>query len=315
MRYILHRLLTLLAPLAVLLGLAAQPAQAAPLEVVTSFSILGDFIRQVGGDRVKVTMLVAADQDAHNFQPRPSDARRIGAAQLVVASGLGFDPWLERLAQTAGYRGRILVASQGVEPIAATDDHDDAHGHGKSSHQDAVDPHAWQDVARAQRYVANIADALAQADPANAKVYRDNAARYAAELKALDSDIRTALATVPAERRKVVSAHDAFGYFAHAYGVRFLAPAGISNQSEPSAAGVAQLIRQLRRENVPAVFVESVSDPRLIERIRKESGARLGGTLYSDALSAADGPAPTYAAMMRHNLRTLLDGMTPGSRN
>ncbi|SIR22361.1 zinc/manganese transport system substrate-binding protein [Aromatoleum tolulyticum] len=312
MRHILHRLL---APLAVLLGLAAQPAQAAPLEVVTSFSILGDFIRQVGGDRVKVTMLVAADQDAHNFQPRPSDARRIGAAQLVVASGLGFDPWLERLAQTAGYRGRILVASQGVEPIAATDEHDDAHGHGKSSHQDAVDPHAWQDVARAQRYVANIADALAQADPANAKVYRDNAARYAAELKALDSDIRTALAAVPAERRKVVSAHDAFGYFAHAYGVRFLAPAGISNQSEPSAAGVAQLIRQLRRENVPAVFVESVSDPRLIERIRKESGARLGGTLYSDALSAADGPAPTYVAMMRHNLRTLLDGMTPGGRN
>lgn len=311
MRPILHRLL---APLAVLLGLTAHPVQAAPLEVVTSFSILGDFIRQVGGDRVKVTMLVAADQDAHNFQPRPSDARRIGAAQLVVASGLGFDPWLERLAQTAGYKGRVLVASRGVEPIAAADEHDDAHGHGKGSHQDAVDPHAWQDVARAQRYVANIADALAQADAANAKDYRDNAARYAAELKALDAEIRTTLAAIPADRRKVVSAHDAFGYFAHAYGVRFLAPAGISNQSEPSAAGVAKLIRQLRQENVPAVFVESVSDPRLIERIRKESGARLGGTLYSDALSAADGPAPTYVAMMRHNLRTLLDGMTPGSR-
>ncbi|NMG00338.1 metal ABC transporter substrate-binding protein [Aromatoleum toluolicum] len=315
MRHLLHRLLApLIAPFLALLGLAAHPVQAAPLEVVTSFSILGDFIRQVGGDRVKVTMLVAADQDAHNFQPRPSDARRIGAAQLVVASGMGFDPWLERLAQTAGYKGRVLVASHGVEPIAAADEHDDAHGHGKGSHQDAVDPHAWQDVVRAQRFVANIADALAQADPANAKVYRDNATRYAAELKALDRDIRNALAAIPAERRKVVSAHDAFGYFAHAYGVRFLAPAGISNQSEPSAAGVAKLIRQLRHENVPAVFVESVSDPRLIERIRKESGARLGGTLYSDALSAADGPAPTYVAMMRHNLRTLLDGMTPGSR-
>ncbi|NMG31992.1 metal ABC transporter substrate-binding protein [Aromatoleum evansii] len=315
MRHLLQRLLVpLVASLLVLFGIAALPAQAAPLEVVTSFSIVGDFIRQVGGDRVKVTTLVAADQDAHNFQPRPSDARRIGAAQLVVVSGLGFDPWLERLAQTAGYKGPLLVASQGVEPIAADDGHDDAHGHGKGSHQDAVDPHAWQDVARAQRYVANIADALAQADPPNAKAYRDNAIRYAAELKALDAEIRSALFAVPAERRKVVSAHDAFGYFAHAYGVRFLAPAGISNQSEPSAAGVAQLIRQLRREKVPAVFVESVSDPRLIERIRKESGARLGGTLYSDALSAADGPAPTYVAMMRHNLRTLLDGMTPGSR-
>lgn len=311
MRQTLPRLLV---ALAALLGLAAQPLRAAPLEVVASFSILGDFIRQVGGDKVKVTPLVAADQDAHNFQPRPSDARRLGTAQLVVVSGLGFDAWLERLAQTAGYKGRILVASQGIEPIAGVDEHDDAHGHGAESHRDAVDPHAWQDVVHAQHYVANIADALAQADPANAKAYRDNAARYAAELKGLDAEIRSALAAIPAERRKVVSAHDAFGYFAHAYGVRFLAPAGISNQSEPSAAGVAQLIRQLRRENVPAVFVESVSDPRLIERIRKESGARLGGTLYSDALSAADGPAPTYVAMMRHNLRTLLDGMSAGSR-
>ena len=309
-------LLRLAVALVALLGLAAQPLHAAaPLEVVASFSILGDFIRQIGGDRVKVTTLVAADQDAHNFQPRPSDARRLGTAQLVVASGLGFDPWLERLAQTAGYKGRILVASRGIEPIAGADDeHDAAHGNGKGSHRDAVDPHAWQDVVHAQRYVANIADALAQADPANARAYRDGAARYTTELKALDAEIRSALAALPAERRKVVSAHDAFGYFAHAYGVRFLAPAGISNQSEPSAAGVAKLIRQLRRENVPAVFVESVSDPRLIERIRKESGARLGGTLYSDALSAPDGPAPTYVAMMRHNLRTLLDGMTPGGR-
>ncbi|AYH45416.1 metal ABC transporter substrate-binding protein [Azoarcus sp. DN11] len=307
-------LLRFVVALAALFGLAAPLHAAAPLEVVTSFSILGDFIRQVGGDRVRVTALVAADQDAHNFQPRPSDARRIGTAQLVVASGLGFDPWLDRLAQTAGYKGRILVASQGIEPIAGTDEHDDAHGYDRGPHRNAVDPHAWQDAANAQRYVANIADALAQADPANARAYRDSAARYTTELKALDAEIRSALAAIPVERRKVVSAHDAFGYFAHAYGVRFLAPAGISNQSEPSAAGVAQLIRQLRRENVPAVFVESISDPRLIERIRKESGARLGGTLYSDALSAADGPAPTYVTMMRHNLRTLLDGMSAGSR-
>lgn len=309
-----HFKLPLLALLALLLSLATQPLRAAPLEVVVSFSILGDLVRQVGGDRVTVTPLVNADQDAHNFQPRPSDARRIGAAQLVVVSGLGFDPWLERLAQTAGYKGSLLIASNGIEPIAAADEHDDAHGHGKGTHLDAVDPHAWQDASRAQRYVANIAGALAQIDPAGANVYRDNAARYIAELKALDADIRSGFARIPAERRKVVSSHDAFGYFAHAYGVRFLAPAGISNQSEPSASGVAQLIRQLRREKVPAVFVESISDPRLVERIRKESGARLGGTLYSDALSGADGPAPTYVAMMRHNLKTLLEGLSESGK-
>lgn len=300
----------LLAALALLFALATQPLRAAPLEVVVSFSILGDLVRQVGGERVRVVTLVGPDQDAHNYQPRPSDARRIGAAHLVVVSGLGFDPWLERLAHTAGFKGTVLVASHDIEPIAAPDTRDDAHGHRHGTHRDATDPHAWQDVSRTQRYVANIANALTLADAAGANLYRHNAARYIAELKALDTEIRNALSRIPAERRKVVSSHDAFGYFAHAYGVRFLAPAGISNQSEPSASGVAQLIRQLRREKVPVVFVESISDPRLVERIRKESGARLGGTLYSDALSGADGPAPTYVAMMRHNLDTLIEGLS-----
>lgn len=316
-----HFMRHILATLAMQAALAGQAlCAAAPLEVVTSFSILGDLVRQVGGERVRVTTLVGAGEDAHNFQPRPSDARRIGSARLVVASGLGFDPWMERLAQTAGYKGTVLVASQGITPIAGEDEPDEAHGHGAGTHREAIDPHAWQDAARAQRYVANIASALIQADPAGANVYRDNAARYTAELRALDTEIRTALAGIPPARRKVVSSHDAFGYFAHAYGVRFLAPAGISNQSEPSASGIARLIRQLRDEKVPAVFVESISDPRLIERIRKESGARSGGTLYSDALSGAEGPASTYVAMMRHNLRTLIEGLAgsdrpPGSRD
>ncbi|BAL26156.1 metal ABC transporter substrate-binding protein [Azoarcus sp. KH32C] len=287
------------------LALALIPfnAAAAPLEVVASFSILGDLVRQVGGERVHVTALVGPGEDAHNFEPRPSDARKLRSAQLVVASGLGFDPWLDRLAQTAGYKGRVLVASTGIEPIAAPDEHEDAPG--GAGHHDTIDPHAWQDATRAQRYVSNIVDALAQIDPAGAPSYRDNGKRYIAELKTLDGEIRTALARIPPERRKVVSSHDAFGYFAHAYGIRFLAPAGISNQSEPSASGVAKLIRQLRQEKVPAVFVENISDPRLLARIQKESGARMGGTLYSDALSGPDGPAKTYLEMMRHNLRTL----------
>lgn len=303
---------TLFAPLHALLfaalTLGATAVQAAAVEVVTSFSILGDFIRQVGGERVTVHALVGSDGDTHAFQARPSDARRIGSATLVVANGLGFDDWLIRLARSGGYRGEVAIASKGVSTMEmAGDAHDDSHGHDRH----AVDPHAWQDAGNAQRYVSNIAEALAAADPAGAASYRANADRYRAALKALDAEVRAAIATLPAERRKVVSSHDAFGYFARAYGLRFLAPVGVSNNAEPTAQGVARLIRQLKAEKAPAVFMENIADPRLIERIRSESGARIGGTLYSDALSAPDGPAPDYLTLMRHNTRSLVEALAP----
>ncbi|WP_068808593.1 metal ABC transporter substrate-binding protein [Thauera phenolivorans] len=300
--------------------LGSAPARAEPLRVSVSFSILGDFVRQVGGERVAVDTLVGVDEDAHAFQPRPSDARRLGAAQLVVTNGLGFDDWVARLARSAGYRGRVLVASEGIDTLAKQDDDDhgtdeeDAHRDredGDDHDPGGIDPHAWQSVANAERYVANIAAALAELDPAGASHYRDNAARYRGELKALDAEIRAAFAAIPAERRKVVSSHDAFAYFARAYGVDFLAPVGVSNNAEPTAQGVARLIRQLRADKIPAVFIENVADPRLIERIRAESGARVGGTLYSDALSAAGGAAPDYLTMMRHNLRTIVEAIAP----
>ncbi len=298
------------------LALTSAPARAEPLRVSVSFSILGDFVRQVGGERVVVDPLVGADEDAHAFQPRPSDARRLGAARLVVTNGLGFDDWVARLARSAGYRGTVLVASEGIDTLARAGDagHDagDDEGHGDHDHDHGgIDPHAWQSVANAERYVDNIAGALAALDPEGAAVYRDNAARYRGELKALDAEIRAAFAAIPAERRKVVSSHDAFAYFGRAYGVDFLAPVGVSNNAEATAQGVARLIRQLREERISAVFIENVADPRLIERIRAESGARVGGTLYSDALSAAGGPAPDYVSMMRHNLRTIVEAIAP----
>ncbi len=296
-----HLLAALLATLALSLG----SAHAAPIEVTTSFSILGDFVRQVGGERVAVQVLVGPDEDAHAFQPRPSDTRRIGSARLVVANGLGFDDWLSRLARSGGYGGSVVIASTGVSTIEMNDKH--SHGHDHAGH---IDPHAWQDVGNAVRYVDTIAAALIAADPDGAAHYRANTARYRAELSALDGELRAAFAALPAARRRVVSSHDAFGYFGRAYGLQFLAPVGVSNNAEPSAQGVARLIRQLRKEKVPAVFIENVADPRLIERIRSESGATVGGTLYSDALSGADGPAPNYVAMMRHNLRTLIAALS-----
>lgn len=305
-----------LRPLAAVLLLASGLAHAQALEVAASFSVLGDLVSQVGGERVKVRTLVGPDADAHAFQPRPSDAREVGGAALVVVNGLGFDDWMLRLARAGGFKGKVVVASDGIPTLAmsADDDHGHHHDHGHGHDRDekggkAVDPHAWQDVGNVRRYVANIADALAAADPAGATAYRDNAARYDAELQALDSEIRSTVGALPAERRKLVSSHAAFAYFGRAYGIEFLAPVGVSNNAEPTAKGVARLIRQLKAEKVPAVFIENVADPRLIERIRSESGATIGGTLYSDALSAADGPAPTYVKMMRANLGVIANAL------
>ncbi|MDI3513053.1 MAG: zinc/manganese transport system substrate-binding protein [Rhodocyclaceae bacterium] len=302
----LRRSLRALATACTALVLSAA-AHAQALEVSTSFSILGDLVHQVGGERVKVRTLVGPDEDAHAFQPRPSDAREIGAAALVVVNGLGFDDWMVRLARAGGYKGTVVVASAGVATLAMAKD--DGHGHDHGHAGKAVDPHAWQDVANTRRYVANIAEALARADPEGASTYRANAERYDGELEALDAEIRAAFAALPAERRKVVSSHDAFGYFGRAYGIRFLSPVGVANNAEPTAQGVARLIRQLKAEKVPAVFIENVADPRLIERIRSESGAQVGGTLYSDALSSADGPAPSYLRMMRANLDALRNAL------
>lgn len=291
-------------------ALLCLPAQAAPLQVVASFSILADMAREVGGERVAIVSLIGPDEDAHGYQARPSDAKRIKEADVVIANGLGFDGWIERLAASSGSRRPIVIASEGVAAIAQDETHDHDAGHDGHGHDHGPqDPHAWQDVSQARRYVANIAQALSAADPDGTSVYQANAARYDAELQALDQAIRDALAGLPAERRKFVTSHDAFAYFGHAYGLRVIAATGISNEAEPSAAGIARLIRQLRREHVPAVFAENISDQRLIERIGQEGGARLGGKLYSDALSRPDGAAGSYVAMMRHNLSVLLDGL------
>jgi len=274
-----------------------SPATAEPLKVVASFSILADISRQIGGDRLDVKALVGPNGDAHVYQPTPTDARTLAKADLVVMNGLGFEGWMERLVKAAGYRGPLVVASRGVTLLKMRQD--------EGSQEDNADPHAWQDLANGRHYVVNIREALVQADPAGAEVYRARAEAYLAQLEAIDQEARTTLGALPAARRRLVSSHDAFGYFARAYGLEFIAPVGMSTDAESSAAAVAALIRQIRRDRIPALFVENISDPRLLERIRRETGARLGGTLFSDALSTADGPAPTYLDMMRHNIRTL----------
>jgi zinc/manganese transport system substrate-binding protein len=273
----------------------AQEAATRPLNVVATFSILADFVSNVGGDRVTVTALAGPDSDTHVYTPTPADAKRIADARLVVVNGLGLEGWLPRLIKASGGKAVSVVASKGVTVLKA----DDGHGHGEA------DPHAWQSVANARIYVANIRDALAAADPAGAETYRANAARYLDRLDALEREVREAVVAIPANRRRVISTHSAFGYFAAAYGIAFIAPRGVSTDSEPSARDVAAIIAQIRREKIPAVFLENVSDPRLMRRIAAETGAAIGGTLYSDSLTGEKGPAPTYIDMVRHNIKTL----------
>lgn len=306
---------SLLALPAILLPAGAR-GQTRP-RVVASFSILGDMVRQVAGDRVELRTIAGPNVDAHSFQPRPSDAEALRGAALVLRNGLGFDGWMDRMIRAAGYRGTVATATDGIEPRSMP-----AHAHGHAhagggerrasqgaGPRQVPDPHAWQDLRLGARYARNIAAALAAADPAGAADHAAAGERYAARLTELDAWVRAQVATVPEARRKVVTSHDAFGYFGAAYGIAFLAPQGVSTEGEPSAAAVAALIRQVRSEGITAVFLENMGSPATLQRLAREAGVTVRGRLFADALSPPDGPAATYEAMFRHNVSLLVPAM------
>jgi len=279
------------------------------LKVVASFSIIGDFAKNIGGNRIELTTLVGPDGDAHVYEPKPTDAAAMAGAQVVLVNGLHFEGFLERLTETSGSTATVVELTKGIEPIAMKEDHaehegEEAHAADEHGHGD-IDPHAFQSVANAEIYVKNIADAFCAADAAGCDTYRTNAAAYTEQLYALDAELKATVAAIPADKRTIITSHDAFGYFEHAYGLTFLAPEGISTEAEASAADVAALIRQVRGDKASAIFVENVTNPRLIEQIATETGIKVGGTLYSDALSQEGGPAATYVDLMRHNMATI----------
>lgn len=287
-----------LVPAALGLPSLAAPARAETdkLPVVASFSIIGDLVKQVGGDRTAVSVLVGPDGDAHVYEPTPADGRKIAQAKVIFVNGLGFEGWMERLVGAAKGKGTVVTLGKGVAPRAG---------------EEGADPHAWQDVANAKIYVTEIRDALVAADPAGAEGYKSRASAYLAKLDALDAEIVKTLDAIPKERRRVVSTHDAFGYFAARYGVEFIAPQGVSTEAEASARDVARIIESVKRNKVGAVFLENISDPRLARRIAAETGARIGGTLYSDALSEPKGDGANYVDMMRHNVTELAKALAP----
>jgi zinc/manganese transport system substrate-binding protein len=308
----MHRRLFLsFAPALALPALVSARAQG-PVRVVASFSILGDMAASIGGDRISLRTIAGPNADAHSFQPRPSDAEALRGATLVVRNGLGFDAWIDRMLRSANWRGPVVTATEG---ITARRMPAHSHGHGAAGQQQGgqprtvPDPHAWQDLRLGIRYVRGISTALGAADTANATAYAEAAEAYAGRLAVLDEWVRAQVASVPEARRTVVTSHDAFGYFGAAYGIRFLSPQGVSTEAEPSAAEVGRLIRQIRTEGINAVFMENMGNPATLQRLAQEAGVRVRGRLYADALSAVDGPAPTYEAMFRHNVAQLVPAM------
>lgn len=309
----------------------ALPAAAEPLKVVASFSIISDFAKNVGGDRIDLTTLVGPNGDAHVYEPKPADAAIMSEADVVLVNGLHFEGFLKRLVDASGTKATVVELAKGVETLD-TEEEEAGHKHGHEDHADdhahdgdkqeahdhdhghdahaghdhgPIDPHAFQSIANARIYVKNVADAFCTADAAGCDAYKANAAAYTEKLDALETEVKEAVAAIPADKRTVITSHDAFGYFEREYGIAFLAPEGISTEAEASAADVAKLIRQVREDKAAAIFVENITNQRLIEQISNETGLKIGGTLYSDALSDADGPAATYIDMMRNNVLTI----------
>jgi zinc/manganese transport system substrate-binding protein len=261
-------------------------AQPAPLAVAASFSILADFVREIGSDAVAVSSLVPPDGDPHSFQPRPGDIRRVGAAAVVVENGLGLEGWLARIFAASGFRGVRITATSGIPARRLGN---------------APDPHMWQDPRLAMQMVRQIAAGLGRADPARAGAYTLRGEAYAEQIRALDAEIEGKWADIPPERRRVITTHDAFAYYGARYGISFLAAQGISTDSEPSPRALGALAGQIRREGIRTVFLENMTDPRLARALAREAGAVVGPKLYADSLSPPDGPAPTYLAMLRYN--------------
>jgi len=274
-------------------GVAASTEEG-NLRVVASFSILGDMVEAVVGDLASVSTIVGPDADAHLYQPSVADARAVAEADVIFVNGLGFETWAATLITESGTGAAVHVASKGIIPIKVNG---------------VIDPHAWNSLANGAFYVRNIASAMGGAMPARAGAINDNADAYIARLKAFDAKTRARIDALPANRRTVVTAHDAFGYLAHAYGLNFLAPQGIDTEAEPSARDLAALIAQLRAEAAAALFVENIASPALVRQISDETGIAIGGRLFSDALSDSGGPATSYLEMFRYNLGALLDAL------
>ncbi|MBL8710014.1 MAG: zinc ABC transporter substrate-binding protein [Rhodospirillaceae bacterium] len=315
------RITPLLAALAFLAGTSGAAAQE-KLSVVATFSILGDLARQIGGEAIDLRVLVGPEQDAHGYDPRPEDQKSVAAAEVLIANGLGFESWLERLSESAGFAGRLVIATEGITALPWREEHGDEHSgeehageahagedHDSEHDHGSFDPHAFQDAQLVLTYVDNIASGLAAARPDLAEKFHHNANELKQSFAALDAELKTALGALPANQRRVLTSHDAFSYFGRAYGIAFVGIQSAGMDDEPTAQDLRDVIEAIENQQIRAVFLENMTDPRFVETLARDTGIRIGGTLYADALSGPDGPAPDLLSLFRHNQRELLKAL------
>ena len=273
-----------------LILIASISTASAKIKVVSTFSILGDMVYNIGGNNIKLTNLVGANGDGHVYEPTPADAKSIASADLVFVNGLGFEGWIDRLVKASGYKGKVIIATKGIKDL---------------KFEGELDPHAWQDLSNGRIYIKNIKNALIDVDPENSDLYENNFLAYDEILESMDKSTKEQFANIPKKKRKVITSHDAFLYFGRAYDVDFRSPVGVTTESEPSAGEFAELITEMRKDGIKALFAENITDPRLIKQLAREVNAEIGGTLYSDALSDASEPANTYINMFKYNVKEL----------
>ena len=262
----------------------------AKIKVVSTFSILGDMVQNIGGNNIELTTLVGANGDGHVYEPTPADAKSVAAADVVFVNGLGFEGWIDRLVKASGYKGKVIIATKGIKDL---------------KFEGELDPHAWQDLSNGRIYIKNIKNALIDLDPKNSDLYKKNFIAYDKILESMDKSTKEKFADIPKKNRKVITSHDAFLYFGRAYGIDFRSPVGVTTESEPSAGELAALITEMREDEIKALFAENITDPRLIKQLAREVNAQIGGTLYSDALSDNSEPANTYINMFKYNVNEL----------
>jgi len=304
MRYRRIRLLTVLC-LPLLLGLTAcssrdsSVARSGKPIVVATFSVLGDLVKIVAGDSVEVVTLVGPDGDAHTFEPTPKDGVSLAEADVIFENGVGFEAWLDKLYSSSKSKAKRVVVSEGLRLRTLENEHD---------------PHLWHDVKNAIHMVGVIRDKLAEADPPNADKYRANAAAYLDRLNTLDAWVVEKVGTLPKAKRKLVTSHDTFGYFADRYGFEVVGSGleSVSTEaSDPSPAAFAKLVGEIKAAKVPAIFAENVHNPKLMERLAKEAGVKVAPPLFTDALGKPGSEGDTYEKMMRYNVSTIMDALKP----
>jgi ABC-type Zn uptake system ZnuABC Zn-binding protein ZnuA len=279
---------------------AGNPAQPGTLHVLAAETFLADIARNVAGDRLKVDSLLPAGLDPHEFQPAPQDAIQISQSDVLIVNGLGYETWLTKSLQDAGGQHLLVTATHG---LASSPDPTGGHPDG--------DPHLWMDPSNVIHYVENIRDGLSQADPAGKAIYSANADAYITKLQDLDSSIRSQVAQIPPARRKLVTNHDALAYFAQAYGLQIVGAVipSVTNEASPSAQQMDRLIDSIKRSGAPAIFLDASENPNLAGQISSATGAKLVTNLYVETLSAPDGPAPTYLAMLQHDTAAIVNAL------